>query len=298
MRNKFQYYLTCLIYIFMFTLTADASAKNFNELMWKALQGDVQAQCDLAFMYYEGKGVEKNYTEAAKWYQEAANAGNAVAQSQLGNMYYLGYGVKQDYTKAVEWYRKAIESFNIEIQNYTIAAKNGDTTASIMLYGSKEIQEADCQMLEAALQALQEAKPNFSELQERYAQSPTPVSTYVQASKSDAEYDIPALYVTGVGNLNLIEKKRIGKNRIMTYTYNCDISSRNHNPVEQYIRELTNKYPFMQTKYIVNDYTKVENAWTLIEHWSFKYTGSKYISTFQIKNSYYKRRSCHKIVVV
>jgi hypothetical protein len=50
-----------------------------------------------------------NYAEALKWYQQAADQGNAMAQQQLGFLYYNGFGVHRDYSTAAIWYRRAAE---------------------------------------------------------------------------------------------------------------------------------------------------------------------------------------------
>ena len=49
----------------------------------------------LAHCYYHGEGVEKNLTEAFKWYQKSAEQGNAPAQSTLGGFYHRGEVVKK-----------------------------------------------------------------------------------------------------------------------------------------------------------------------------------------------------------
>ena len=67
------------------------------------------AQCNLGFMYGEGKGVIQDYYEAVKWYRKSAEQGNAQGQYNLGVMYENGYGVTQDYYEAVKWYRKSAE---------------------------------------------------------------------------------------------------------------------------------------------------------------------------------------------
>ncbi len=54
-----------------------------------------------------GVGIEKNMTEAAKWFTKAAEQGIANAQNRLGVLYYDGEGVQQDDGKAVDWFRKA-----------------------------------------------------------------------------------------------------------------------------------------------------------------------------------------------
>lgn len=81
-----------------------------------AERGDARAQFDLGGMYYEGQGVPRDYSEAAKWYRKAAEQGLPEAQTALGSMYdvawVMGNGkwpVPQDDAEAVRWYRKAAE---------------------------------------------------------------------------------------------------------------------------------------------------------------------------------------------
>ena len=54
-------------------------------------------------MYYKGKGVEKDFKQAAKWYQEAADQGDRRAQGRLGLMYLKGWGVKKNVSLAAYW---------------------------------------------------------------------------------------------------------------------------------------------------------------------------------------------------
>ena len=74
-----------------------------------AEQGHAGAQNNLGHCYYKGYGVPQNYTIAVEWYRKAAEQGDAMAQNNLGYCYANGYGVPQDYNKVVEWYRKAAE---------------------------------------------------------------------------------------------------------------------------------------------------------------------------------------------
>ncbi|POY46151.1 tetratricopeptide repeat protein, partial [Avibacterium paragallinarum] len=48
--------------------------------------------------------------QAVKWYQKAAEQGDASAQNNLGIMYRLGKGVKQDDNLAKMWAGKACEN--------------------------------------------------------------------------------------------------------------------------------------------------------------------------------------------
>jgi uncharacterized protein len=57
--------------------------------------------------YYRGEGVPKDYAEAALWYRQAADQGNAEAQYCIAEAYATGKGVPQDFEHAAVWYRKA-----------------------------------------------------------------------------------------------------------------------------------------------------------------------------------------------
>jgi TPR repeat protein len=54
-------------------------------------------------IYDHGWGVERNLSEAAKWYSDAANMGLAVATLRVGEMYWKGEGLKQDKISAYEF---------------------------------------------------------------------------------------------------------------------------------------------------------------------------------------------------
>ena len=83
-----------------------------------AEQGYAQAQCNLGGCYANGNGVEKNLNEAVKWYRKAAEQGDAKAQYNLGTCYDFGNGVEKNLNEAVKWYRKAAE------QGYALAQYN------------------------------------------------------------------------------------------------------------------------------------------------------------------------------
>lgn len=63
-------------------------------------------------LYNLGYGTEQNYTEAFKWFQKAAIAGNHYAQYSLGSLYHYGNGTEQNYEKAFEWYKKSANMHN------------------------------------------------------------------------------------------------------------------------------------------------------------------------------------------
>lgn len=75
-------------------------------------RGNAKGEVSLGLMYENGYGVEKDYGEAVKWYQKAAEQGNADGEAHLGLMYGRGYGVEKDYGDAIKWIRKAADQGN------------------------------------------------------------------------------------------------------------------------------------------------------------------------------------------
>lgn len=74
--------------------------KRYRVVANKAEHGDADSQYFLGYMYQYGYVVDKDYTEAVKWYRKAAEQGDADAQIRVGGMCQHGYGVVQDYTEA------------------------------------------------------------------------------------------------------------------------------------------------------------------------------------------------------
>ena len=57
---------------------------------------------EAAALYYFGKGVPRDYSEAARWWRKAAEQGLAEAQFNLGVTYRQGEGVTKDHQEAVK----------------------------------------------------------------------------------------------------------------------------------------------------------------------------------------------------
>ncbi len=55
----------------------------FTDLLPLAQKGDPQAQYAVAYLYYNGLGVDKDFKLAESWFQKAADQGNAKAQKAL-----------------------------------------------------------------------------------------------------------------------------------------------------------------------------------------------------------------------
>lgn len=84
-----------------------------------ARQGYAPAQVNLAVLYLNGWGVEKNYGTALYWLSAAAKQESARAHENLGILYLNGWGVRQDYSEAATHFR--------------FAAEHGETSAMVNL---------------------------------------------------------------------------------------------------------------------------------------------------------------------
>ena len=77
---------------------------------------DPDAQFNRGLQYHK----EKNYKEALKYYEKAAEQGHTDAQNKLDTLYYdigLQHHKKQDYMEAAEWFVKAVEQGHTDAQS-------------------------------------------------------------------------------------------------------------------------------------------------------------------------------------
>jgi len=82
---------------------------DFDALLERAKEGNLEAQKDLAMAYVRGDEIEQNYEEAFKWCKAAAEQGDADAQNSLYNRYAKGEGVEKNELEAIKWYKKAVK---------------------------------------------------------------------------------------------------------------------------------------------------------------------------------------------
>jgi len=77
--------------------------RTFDLLRRVAESGWPRAQYALGNLYFYGKGVAKDKTEAVKWLQKAADQADANAQGFLAEIYLHGDGAPQDLVEAYKW---------------------------------------------------------------------------------------------------------------------------------------------------------------------------------------------------
>ena len=90
-----------------------AEGEGFRLMKGVAEKGEnVRAINMVGSLYYYGRGTTQNYTEAFKWYREAADHDFPNALRMVGQCYQNGQGVQKDIHEAAEWYERAVEKDN------------------------------------------------------------------------------------------------------------------------------------------------------------------------------------------
>src|SRR5678815_5293797 len=86
---------------------ASLTAREWPRLLREAKHGNKKAQLRVAFQFKKGEVVKQDFTQALKWFSEAAKQGEPIAEGNLGLMYYLGQGVDRNPTAAAQWFERA-----------------------------------------------------------------------------------------------------------------------------------------------------------------------------------------------
>jgi TPR repeat protein len=80
---------------------------DLNQLDAVYRNGKAEDQFKYGQMFYDGKGVDRDYAKAVNWYHRAADQNYPEAQFKLGVMYANGIGVEKNLDRAFSWYSAA-----------------------------------------------------------------------------------------------------------------------------------------------------------------------------------------------
>ena len=80
---------------------------SFEWYMKGAELGDASCEYGVGFDYLTGKGVEKDYEEAARWILKSAEKGYVEAEYTIGIMVLRGIYFESDIENSKDWFRKA-----------------------------------------------------------------------------------------------------------------------------------------------------------------------------------------------
>lgn len=87
--------------------TPAQSQEAVSYLIKAAEAGNLQAQCDLGMLYYQGNIVTKDMPNAVKWFKTAATGGWPMAQWNLALCLIDGNGTERNYDEAIYWLGEA-----------------------------------------------------------------------------------------------------------------------------------------------------------------------------------------------
>jgi len=105
--------------------------------------GEPNAQYELATRLVDGRGLPKDQTAAARWFERAAQAGLAPAQYRLGAMYEKGIGVSRNPAAAKSWYLRAAEAGNARAaHNLAVMAADPGSGEANYLQAAKWFRKA------------------------------------------------------------------------------------------------------------------------------------------------------------
>ena len=100
-------------------LEADGKLTKAADMYQKAAdQNQTEAQYNLGYAFFEGKGLPQSDVNAALWFQKAADQGLDVAQHMMGFLCTEGRGVPESFAKAIDWHRKAAEQGFADAQSH------------------------------------------------------------------------------------------------------------------------------------------------------------------------------------
>jgi localization factor PodJL len=110
-------------------------------------QGNRKAMHALGVAYAQGRGTQKDYSEAARWFARAAALGLVNSEFNLGVLYERGLGVPQSLLDAYKW--------------YAVAAAQGDAESRARIEALKTQLKADD--IAAAERAAENFRPQIAD---------------------------------------------------------------------------------------------------------------------------------------
>lgn len=91
------------------TMSDEKNIATIENIRRRAKAGDPNARYELGCIYYVGRGIDRDYAEAFRWYMKAAEQGHNSGLCDVGYCYRNGHGVPQDFAIAFRYYMKVAQ---------------------------------------------------------------------------------------------------------------------------------------------------------------------------------------------
>ena len=82
--------------------------RHSNIILWLRAVAMVMSMYRTGLCYYNGVGVKQNYTEAYRWFNDAAGNDNVASYYYLGKMLMYGEGCVPDAEAGLQWLMKLL----------------------------------------------------------------------------------------------------------------------------------------------------------------------------------------------
>lgn len=117
-----------------------------------AESGDAVASWNIGVILHHGMfGVDRDFSEAARWYERSIEAGSTLAQANLGWLYETGNGVERDYERAAEHYQRGANNGDgLAAYNLGLAFAKGLGVPRDLYAAEKYLREAALRNIENA----------------------------------------------------------------------------------------------------------------------------------------------------
>ncbi len=134
---------------------------------WEALAAhdNTSAMLNLANLYAQGQGVERDEQRAADWLRRAAEFGDPRAQVELGLAYESGLGVPREPQTAADWFRLAAEQGDAQGQFNLAVLLATAFGAGVQHSTAEQRNEAKTWLKEAAANGHPDARSYLSVLE-------------------------------------------------------------------------------------------------------------------------------------
>lgn len=193
------------IVFLVLVLLSGAYAKEFTaaeiaDKIQSAEQGEVKAQSDIGFLYYESKELPQNQEKALYWTRRAAEAGYGPAQTNLGYFYTIGFGVSKDIPQAIYWYEKAAKQ-DVPDANYSLGTLYyfGNGIDKNLELAATYFKKAARKDLVPALVALGGMYTNGEGVKKDGYEAIRQFRKAVELGDTQSQMDLGKIYLNGVG---------------------------------------------------------------------------------------------------
>lgn len=201
-------------------MSEELQSFDITDYQTKADAGDAEAQYQLGICYAQGKGVEKNLAQSARYWLLAGKQQHAYALIYLGKLFEKGVGVPQDFGKAFQCYQSACTK-NIAEAQFCLAmlylqglgVAQDEEQAVQLLHQSAE------QQYQPAIQSLQQLKnkdenldnntvaaercfhQGVENLQTNIAEAVSHFAKSAQQNFAKAQYNLGLAYLFSLGGM-------------------------------------------------------------------------------------------------